>query len=92
MSCNNESNFGKVFLGFVGGAALGAALGILFAPAKGAATRRHIAKTGRDLKNQVVDKLEDLVESAEEIVEDLKESAGEFVNKVEDEYKAKKQR
>jgi len=73
------SNFGKDLLVFVGGAAIGAAIGILFAPAKGAATRRKIASTTRNLKNNMVDKLEELVESAEELVEEFKENAVEFI-------------
>ncbi len=74
----SDSNFGKVFLGFLGGAAVGAALGILFAPAKGTVTRRRISKTTRDIKNSVTDKLEDLVESAEDIIDEIKETASDF--------------
>ena len=71
----NESNVGKVLLGFLGGAAVGAALGILFAPAKGTVTRRRISKTTRDFKNSVTEKLEDLVESAEDLIDEIKETA-----------------
>ncbi len=74
------SNVGKDLLVFIGGAAVGAALGILFAPAKGAATRRKIASTTRNLKNNMVDKLEELVESAEEIVDEFRENAAEFLS------------
>lgn len=73
------SNFGRDLLVFVGGAAIGAAVGILFAPAKGAATRRKIAGTTRNLKNSMVDKLEEFVETAEELVEEFKENAAEFI-------------
>ena len=71
----NESNVGKVLLGFLGGAAVGAALGVLFAPAKGTVTRRRISKTTRDFKNSVTEKLEDLVESAEDLIDEIKETA-----------------
>ncbi len=77
MSC---SNVGKGLLIFVGGAALGAALGILFAPDKGVNTRGKIGKAARDLKDDVVDKLEDLVDAAEDIVDDLKEKAAGVAN------------
>lgn len=76
----NESNFGKVFLGFLGGAAVGAALGVLFAPAKGTVTRRRIASKTREIKNDMSDRLEELVESAEDIIDEIKETASEFVN------------
>lgn len=75
----SDSSFGKVMLGILGGAAVGAALGVLFAPAKGTATRRKIVKTGRDIKNTITDKLEDLVESAEELIDEIKETAADFV-------------
>ena len=76
--CNcNESNVGKSILLFAGGAVVGAALGVLFAPAKGAATRRKIASSTRNLKNSLLDKLEDFIESAENFVDDTKENAEE---------------
>jgi len=84
----SDSNFGKVMLGILGGAAVGAALGILFAPAKGAVTRRQISKTTRDFKNSVTERLENLVESAEEIIDEIKETASEFVNDKEEAKKA----
>lgn len=85
----SNSNFGKVFLGVLGGMAVGASLGVLFAPAKGAVTRRRISKTTRDLKNSVTDRLEDLVESAEEIIDEIKETASEFVHGREEEEQVK---
>lgn len=90
----SDSSFGKVMLGVLGGAAVGAALGILFAPAKGTVTRRKISKTTRDIKNSVTDKLEDLVESAEEIIDEIKETASDFVygKEEEEQPKAKKAR
>jgi gas vesicle protein len=39
---------GKVLLGLLAGVAAGATLGILFAPEKGAVTRKRIAKKGDD--------------------------------------------
>lgn len=72
-------------LGIIGGAAVGATLGILFAPAKGTVTRRRIAKTTRDIKNNVTDKLEEIVESAETLIEEIKENATDCFGKVEEE-------
>lgn len=82
---DSRSSFGKVFCALLGGAAIGATLGILFAPAKGTTTRRKIAKGTRDLKNTVTDKLEDLVESAEEIIDEIKETANDYMHRAEEE-------
>jgi gas vesicle protein len=50
-------NSGKFATGFLIGAAAGAVLGILFAPAKGSDTRHTIAKKSTDLINEFTDKL-----------------------------------
>ena len=67
MSKERGSGLGK----FVIGAAIGAGLGILFAPKKGSETRA-------DLKA----KIDDLVKQAKEI--DVEEVKAEFLNKVDD--------
>lgn len=77
------SDFGKGLLTFVCGAALGATLGILFAPDKGERTRKKIVKKSRDIKDSVTQKFEDLVDSAEEMVDEIKETAAEFMNRTE---------
>lgn len=59
----------------VTGIAAGAALGILFAPAKGKDTRAKIAKTGEDL----YDRLKDLVGQAQD---QLAERAAQMKEKV----------
>ena len=78
-----RSDFGKGMLAFIGGVAVGAALGILFAPDKGERTRKKIARKTRDITDTVTEKLEDLVDSAEDIVEDLKEKAEAFIHEKE---------
>ena len=42
-----------VVVGILGGLAVGAILGILFAPDKGSNTRRKIAEKGTDLKDNI---------------------------------------
>lgn len=50
-------NTGKIIVAALGGALVGAALGVLFAPDKGSVTRSKIAggvkKMGKGIKNQV---------------------------------------
>jgi gas vesicle protein len=80
----SDSNFGKYLTAFIGGAAVGAALGILFAPDKGEKTRKKIVKKTKDLKDAACEKLENLIESAEEIVDELKENASNYMQRNEE--------
>lgn len=59
---NKERNevVSAALLGVAGGAAIGATLGILFAPNKGAVTRKQIARKGRDAAMKVKDEIEDI--------------------------------
>ncbi len=50
----------KVLWGFLAGAAIGGALGILLAPDKGSETRRKIVEKGNDLSDAVKDKFNDV--------------------------------
>jgi gas vesicle protein len=64
---------GKVFLGVLGGVAAGALLGILFAPEKGAVTRRKIARTGEDYLEEIKDKFNEMLEGASDKFEAIKD-------------------
>lgn len=48
-----------IFAAFLGGAALGAAAGILFAPESGKETRRKLAKEGSRLADTLKEKLQE---------------------------------
>lgn len=62
----------RVVLGILGAAAVGAAIGILFAPDKGSATRKKIASKGKDLKDSLKTNLNNLSEKANEVYSSLK--------------------
>ncbi|WP_413998530.1 YtxH domain-containing protein [Flavobacterium sp. W1B] len=51
----------KVVLGILGGVAVGALLGILFAPEKGDKTRRKIKDKSNDYTDELKDKLDTLL-------------------------------
>jgi gas vesicle protein len=51
---------GKILTGFAAGAAVGALLGILFAPDKGAETRRKINEQGKKMADDIKNKCNDV--------------------------------
>ena len=72
---------GKVLLGVLAGVAVGATLGILFAPAKGAATRRMISKKGDDYAEELGEKFDTLVNGMKEKFETVKGEASRMAGK-----------
>ena len=75
----------KILIGFIAGAAIGAALGILFAPDKGSETRRKINEEGKKMAEEFGDRFseekEKLSGMKDHIVETVKKTAGEFFEK-----------
>ena len=71
----------KTLVGFLAGAAIGAALGILFAPDKGTETRRKIAKQSNDLADDLKDKFTDLVDGVKEKFSSLKSESEDVAEK-----------
>jgi gas vesicle protein len=61
----------KILLGFIAGAAIGGALGILLAPDKGSETRRKIVEKGSDLGDSLTDSLSGLGETVKEKFNDV---------------------
>ncbi len=72
------NNTGKVIGALLMGAAIGATLGVLFAPDKGSRTRRKIMTKGQDMTDQLKDKIDDLVDDVKEEIETIKDKVHEF--------------
>jgi gas vesicle protein len=71
-------NTGKVALALIGGASIGAIIGILFAPAKGKVTRRAIVRKGERQVNEMKDRYNEFVDSVSEKFEQVKEEVIDF--------------
>jgi gas vesicle protein len=72
----------KVLWGFLAGAAIGGALGILLAPDKGSETRKKIMEKGNDLSDAVKDKFNDVKDR----FNDVKEKFNDVVDEVKENY------
>lgn len=71
-------------IGILGGLAIGTALGILFAPAKGSETRKKIADKSTDLKDIVVDSSGKLTNKIAQTINELKRESQNLIgNKTE---------
>ena len=66
---------GKVLFGVLAGAAVGAALGLLFAPEKGSVSRQQISDKGEDFWETLKSKFEDIISSISEGTTDAKNKA-----------------
>ena len=75
----NSNNAGKLIGALFIGAAIGGALGILFAPDKGSETRKKISKKGSDLTDDMKAKVEELLAEFKNDAETAKEKASEFM-------------
>lgn len=69
---------GKVVLGTVAGLAVGAVLGILFAPEKGSVTRQQIMDKGNDYADNFKSKYKEFADSISEKFQNAKYDAQEL--------------
>jgi gas vesicle protein len=72
---------GKVLLSILAGVAVGAVLGVLFAPDKGWNTRKRIAKKGEDHAEDLREKFEEFLDSISEKVDEVKEDVADISEK-----------
>lgn len=77
----NDNNTGKMLGALLLGAAIGGALGILFAPDKGSETRRKISAKGEDLTDAMKNSFNTLLEEAKEEVELIKNKGKEMMDR-----------
>jgi gas vesicle protein len=75
----NSNNNGKVLGALLLGAAIGGALGILFAPDKGSETRRKIVAKGDDFTDEVKNKFNDLMTEVRKEVEMVKDKTNKLI-------------
>lgn len=73
----------KAFWGIVTAAALGAVIGLLFAPEDGSKTRKKIRRKTNSLASELLEALEKSKKQAEEKTAELKEKGDEFISGVE---------
>lgn len=75
---------GKLITGICIGAAVGAVLGILFAPEKGTDTRKKISQKGSDWSQSIMDKFNELGDAIADKFDNLKGEAKEGLDKAKD--------
>jgi gas vesicle protein len=73
-------NAGKVVLSVVAGVAVGAVIGILYAPEKGIRTRRRLIEKGEDLRDGIKDSFIRAGDFISEKFDGTKHAAKEFIN------------
>jgi len=76
-------NSKKILVGVVSGVAIGALLGLLFAPKKGSETREKINKLAGEFGNLAKEKFNEILDGLIEKLEGTKDEVSELTQKVE---------
>jgi gas vesicle protein len=69
----------NVLLGVLGGVAIGAVLGVLFAPAKGSETRKKIANKSSDLTDSIKESVNKFSEKIAQTVDGFKNETNDII-------------
>lgn len=78
-------NKGRVFVGILAGVAVGTVLGLLFAPEKGAKTRKKIAAKGLDVADDVRSTVDGLIGDLKVKIEQSKGDLQQWIDKLKQE-------
>lgn len=81
------NNDGGSFFAFLLGGLIGAAAGVLFAPAEGEVTRRKIKAWAEEQADKGLEELEDMKEELEKTIEKKKKSATRKIKEIKKEFK-----
>lgn len=76
----NSNDSGKVIGALLVGAAIGGALGLLFAPEKGSTTRRKIMDESNDITDVLTEKFNDFLAGFKKEMDNVKDKANEFTH------------
>ncbi|EOR95786.1 hypothetical protein ADIARSV_1099 [Arcticibacter svalbardensis MN12-7] len=83
---SDNTDTAKVLAALLAGVALGAAIGILFAPESGSETRSLLSDKAKDLASNVKDKVQTAKDSLSVKADELKETKDEVVTKVKEKF------
>ena len=72
------NNTTKIVVAVAAGVAMGAVLGILFAPAKGEDTRKRMSEEGKKMAEALKNKYREAKDKFERAAEDIKEKANQY--------------